>query len=41
MLAQFWNDRDLLLIACLLAVAVYLTGSLLWGKPCELPKMEH
>ena len=42
MLAQLWNDPDLLFIAaCLLAVAVYLTGTLLWGEPFEPPKIEH
>jgi hypothetical protein len=42
MLAQIWNDPDLLFIAvCLLAVAVYLAGTLLWGEPFDAPKIEH
>ncbi len=42
MLAQIWNDPDLLFIAvCLLAVAVYLAGTLLWGEPFDAPKIER
>jgi hypothetical protein len=42
MLAQIWNDPDLLFIAvCLLAVAVYLAGTLLWGEPFDPPKIER
>jgi hypothetical protein len=47
MLAQIWNDPDLLdpdllfTAACLLAVVVYLTGTLLWGEPFDPPKIER
>jgi hypothetical protein len=42
MLAQSWNDPDLLFIAaCLLAAAAYLMGTLFWGEPFEPPKIEH
>jgi len=41
MLAQLWNDRDLLFTAaCLLALFAYLMGTLLWGEPFEPPNIE-